>query len=295
MIASLLLAASLGQYPAYVRTRIDDTDPKSGCLYWKEGTTITWQASAAGNPETGDSVFTAFERSFATWEAQLESCATVRFTEGPKTQTRAVGYVGKGQDQNILVFREQDCGAVVPANDACKNDDSCGNKYDCWQHGAGALAITTTSYLPDSGKILDADVEFNNPRFTFTTVDAPPCIAPVFNQGCVASDVQNTLTHEIGHMLGLAHDPDPASTMYASADPGELKKRTLDPGTAQFVCDVYPPGQPSKQCGVKPVATPDSTGELDATLGNTPKGCGAAPGGLLLLGLLGWLRPRRNR
>ncbi len=285
MIASLLLAASLGQYPAYIRTRIDDNDPKSGCLYWKEGTTVTWQANSQGNPETGPSVFTAFEHAFATWEAQLEACATLRFTEGPQTDSRQVGYTGKGNDQNILLFRQKDCTGLVPSGDACVNDSSCGNKYDCWDHGAGALAITTTSFLPDSGKIVDADVELNTPNFTFTTVDSPPCVRPVFNQNCVASDVQNTVTHEIGHMLGLAHDPNPASTMYASADPGELKKRVLDTGTAQFPCDVYPPGSPSKQCGVRPV---------DQTLGSTPKGCTAAPGAVFLAVLLGLLARRRR-
>jgi len=284
MIASLLLAASLGQFPGYVRTRIDDTDPHSGCLYWKEDTTIVWKANSQGNPETGASVFTAFEAAFHTWETQLESCASLRFSEGPKTDSRFVGYKGDGTDENIIVFRQKDCTGLVPSGDSCSNDDSCGNKYDCWDHGAGALAITTTSYSPDSGKIFDADVEFNTPNFTFTTVDSPPCVRPDFNQTCVASDVQNTLTHEAGHMVGLAHDPNPDSTMYASADPGELKKRTLDQGTASFVCDVYPPGEPSKQCGIKPV---------DDLLGNTPKGCAAAPGAAWLLAVLLWL-PRRR-
>lgn len=282
MISALLLAASLGQFPGYVRTRIDDSDPQSGCLYWKENTTITWQANQQGNPETmpSGSEFTAFERSFATWQTVLESCASVRLTQGAMTATRYAGYKGDGKDQNVLLFRLQSCAAVVPQGDACSKDDSCGNKYDCWDHGAGALAITTTSYSPSSGKIFDADVEFNNPNFTFTTVDTPPCVRPNFNQQCVASDIQNTLTHEIGHMLGLAHDPNPISTMYASADPGELKKRMLDTGTAQFPCDVYPPGEPSRQCGVKPV---------DDLLGNTPKGCtqfGGALGWPLLVYLL---------
>lgn len=29
MISALLLAASLGQFPGYVRTRIDDSDPQA--------------------------------------------------------------------------------------------------------------------------------------------------------------------------------------------------------------------------------------------------------------------------
>ena len=39
-------------------------------------------------------------------------------------------------------------------------------------------------------------------------------------------DFQTVVTHEIGHALGLGHNPDPASTMYHSLLPG-LAKRTL--------------------------------------------------------------------
>jgi uncharacterized protein (TIGR03382 family) len=56
------------------------------------------------------------------------------------------------------------------------------------------------------------------------------------------------MTHEFGHFLGLAHSPDPASTMYLSEPLGETSKRVLDSGSKQFVCDVYPSGQASKDC-----------------------------------------------
>ena len=65
---------------------------------------------------------------------------------------------------------------------------------------------------------------------------------------CVANDVQNAATHELGHFLGLAHSPDPSSTMYASEPIGETSKRVLDSGSKQFICDVYPSGRPSQDC-----------------------------------------------
>ncbi len=73
-------------------------------------------------------------------------------------------------------------------------------------------------------------------------------------------DLQNTVTHEAGHFLGLAHpceaDPGTATangvpvcsghpemtsvTMFPSASPGEISKRTLAPDDVEGVCAIYP-------------------------------------------------------
>ena len=44
--------------------------------------------------------------------------------------------------------------------------------------------------------------------------------------------MQNVGTHEVGHVIGLAHvqDKDAMATMYPSAGKGEVKKQTLTPG-----------------------------------------------------------------
>ncbi|HVE87584.1 MAG TPA: matrixin family metalloprotease, partial [Myxococcales bacterium] len=110
-------------------------------------------------------------------------------------------------------------------------------------------------------------------------------------QSCVAFDIQNTITHEVGHFLGLAHDQDPESTMYFSASPGELKKRSLDPGTAQFVCDAYPRGLPSQPCTVRPLNANDPM--------PLSSGCSAVPGAVLAAAAAAavalWLPSRRRR
>jgi len=54
-------------------------------------------------------------------------------------------------------------------------------------------------------------------------------------------DYQNIATHEFGHALGLSH-PDSTcveETMYAYADYGETKKRTLNPGDIAGVNELY--------------------------------------------------------
>lgn len=274
--APLLVSLLLSQY---VRSHVDRDDPSSQCLWWKENSVIVIQQSSIGNPETpGETEYFAATAAFATWSQQLIACSSLRFEEHPRTDMRAIA----DDALTLVLFRQVDCDDVMPA---CRSPPSCGNDRDCWQHANGALAITTTTYDPNSGRISDSDIELNTPRFTFTSVDSPPCVPPIFNTNCVASDVQNTLTHEVGHVLGLGHSPDPNSTMSASAQPGETSKRSLDADSKQFVCDVYPEGRPSRLCVIP---------AYDGELGKAKAECGVLPGPALLALSLLLLRRRRS-
>jgi hypothetical protein len=139
-----------------------------------------------------------------------------------------------------------------------------------------------------TGRIYDADIELNATK-VLTAVDSPACPKPngPFTQSCIAFDIQNTMAHEVGHFMGLAHAPDPSSTMYFQAAPGELIKRNLDPDTAQFVCDVYAKGKVTDPGFIRSASSNDPL---------TPEGCMAAPGGLpLLLGLRALVRRARRK
>jgi len=103
-----------------------------------------------------------------------------------------------------------------------------------WTESANAIAITMTTFDCGSGQIYDADVILNDVGFSFTTDPQP---------GVAKADIQNTLTHEVGHVLGFDHDPDPSSVMYPDEPLGETKKRTLSPGDIEGVCAVYPLGK----------------------------------------------------
>jgi hypothetical protein len=282
VIGALLVGVTLAQY-----VRTTEKNDADKCLWWNERSTIVWAQSVDGNPETtGETEFTAMESAFSTWQAQLDLCGSLTFTQAPRTSLRTTGYVQGQVNQNVVLFRSKACAAAVPANDACWEDDDCGSVYDCWQFATAAIAMTTTSYDPATARILDADIELNAKSFIFTTVDEPICVAPVYSQSCVATDVQNTATHEIGHLLGLGHIATVAgSTMAARADPGETSKRVLDPGTRQFVCDVYPQGQPAKTCTIV---------QVDPVLTPVARGCSSVPGALFtLLALVGLARRRR--
>jgi hypothetical protein len=233
----------------YTRSRVDG--PNSQCLWWAEQTQISFHQNEKGNPETpGETEFGAIKKAYDSWQTQMNTCGNLAISEGQRTNSRDVGYIENKDNMNVVLFRQKNCSDVAPKTDKCWTDDNCGNAFDCWQHIPGAIALTTTSFNKESGRILDSDIELNTPNFIFSAVDAPPCIAPNFLVTCVATDIQNTLTHEVGHLLGLSHTDIPGSTMAPRAPGGEISKRDLDSFSKQFVCDVYPKGKPSRTCKI---------------------------------------------
>jgi len=245
--AALVVAASAKAGHAYVRT---ETQPGSGIyLFW--GTRgHSFQMDALGTPDVpGTSAFDAIRKSFATWSGA--ACSDLVFPEvlPLEQRDRRIGYFPDEYNRNLILFRTVRCDApgVVPAGDPCITEGGCNNKYDCWDRGSATIATTLTTFRVSTGQIFDADIEINdapntNGKFTFTTADAPACPpgAPIVN--CVSIDVQNTVTHEAGHTLGLAHSGDPTATMAASAPPGETSKRVLGTDDLNGICAIYPRG-----------------------------------------------------
>ena len=277
---ALGLAATLG----YVRTRTNDS---AHCLRWPEGSVVISQ-NGEGNPLLGDAGFQAVTRAWPTWAAQMEACGDLTLSEGPHSSSRMTGLPPEGSGENLVLFRTTLCSAVVDAGDPCTGTGTCGNVHDCWDHASGVLALTTVTFRATDGVIVLADVEFNAAQGFFTTVDSPPCTPPDESLACVVNDTQETATHEFGHVLGLDESPDPTSTMYGYASPGETSKRVLDTGSQQFVCDAYPKGGPSHDCLLPDGGVP-STGGC-----STAESRGAPVGLVALLGLL-FLGTRRRR
>lgn len=291
------LAAPGAGAQSFVRTAVPD---RSFCLVWNTREYV-YRLDSAGSLRTpGDTEFPAIEAAFDSWRALSQTCSDFAFTRGPDIQKPRVGYVKDGTNENVLTFREADCNDVVPPGDPCIDADTCPNVYACWEHGGATIALTTTTFSFRTGYILDADIEFNasdNGRgFLFTAVDSPPCAgAPATD--CVATDIQNTLTHELGHVVGLDHVKTLGSTMESAAMAGETHKRIIDAGSAAGFCSAYPPGLPPTQCGEDPNLGRHIQAVGQGT-GMSLSGCGAAPGSFVpaaaLVGLLA-LGRRRGR
>ncbi len=145
--------------------------------------------------------------------------------------------------------------------------------------GSDALAITLTSHDPATGRITGADILINAVRHRWTA------------EACEAEyDLQNVVTHEIGHFLGLAHEPvDTEATMYASSGRCERKKRDLAGDDIAAVAYVYGELPPP----YSPLVDQSSFG-CAAAAGSRHDG---VAGALVLLAalLLGWSWRRAQR
>ena len=268
---------------AYERASVNGSGP---WLFWATRG-HSFQIDVRGTPDASSAnAFDAVRKSFATWAAV--TCSDLSFSEqAPAATDRRVGYFVGETNRNLILWRQQSCASTVPAGDPCLTQGGCSNKYDCWDHDSTAIATTTTTSLTTTGEIVDADMELNDGGFAFTTGDGPTCNAGGPFVGCVAYDVQNTVTHEAGHFLGLAHSSDPTATMFAFAPIGEVNKRDLHADDLQGICDIYPKGKPtSVSPGVTPPGPTDPGG-----------GCASAPSAssweaLLLVAALGAFRRR---
>ena len=204
---------------------------------------------------------------------------------------REVGYVQGGTNRNVVVLRAHACDEVVGGDDPCWEDRSCADLYDCWDFPSRMIAVTITTFVQCTGRIVDADIEMNGAHFHFTTGDGPSCTKER-TPDCVDTDVRNTLVHEIGHMIGFDHSPLATSTMYAHAERGEIEKRDLDEDDRAGLCHVYPAGRRVRTCEVAPVEACGGAAEDAGT------GCGAAGGGFAwpdLVATLAWAGFRGRR
>ena len=153
------------------------------------------------------------------------------------------------------------------------------------------LALTTVTYSLDDGEIYDADLELNDgPDVELTTTDV-----------AVQFDLLSIVTHETGHMLGLAHSDVDGATMEIEYVMGDTSLRTLAPDDMAGICNAYPPGEigncdPTPRHGFKETCGPEVPEE----------GCGCAsaprktrPGWVAITiglgGLCGWRTDRRAR
>jgi hypothetical protein len=292
-LRAALWAAALSSalaVPAHAFKR-STAGPGGPCLFWASpGHSFMIDASATPDVSAADA-YDAVRRSFATWAGV--QCAHLTFSDqGLSTDpaNRKVGYVPGGNNINLVLWRTANCSSsgVVPAADPCLTQGTCGNNYDCWSHGDNVIAVTTTTFDRTTGQIFDADIELNdsNPvggsHYIFTTADCPAgsstCLCTgVQNAACAHYDVQNTVTHEAGHSIGLDHTTVPDATMFAFAPEGEEGKRILNQDDIDGVCAIYPNGEPTTCDGGAVVLADAGAPDAGRTAVSSGGGCGSAP------------------
>ena len=175
-----------------------------------------------------------------------------------------------------------------------------------------ALALTSVIASTKTGEIRDVDIEVNAHNFEWADLVTHTDLAT----DNIHQDLQNALTHEVGQLIGLDHtcyipsndvprptdsNGDPlvycsdataevrATTMFPSAEPGDVEKRTLAPDDLKALCETYPVGSDPMKC--EPLRD-DQQGGCSCAVG-TASGGGPALA-LLAAGIALGVRRRRR-
>jgi hypothetical protein len=159
-------------------------------LNWSSST-ISYNIHTAGSDDISDnSHIPAIEHAFQSWTDVNGSNITLN--RGSDTTSGSTGGGG-----HTVTFDETNSSGYFPS-------------------GSGIVAITPINYMLADGRITDADILFNGNQFTFSTDQTPGTF-----------DVQDVLTHEVGHFIGLDHSPVVSGTMWPYVSQTQWLHRSL--------------------------------------------------------------------
>jgi len=212
-VFSLCVAPSFG----FVRSRTADS---CSPIFWRQSCVYIQPDNAFVPDMARADVERIIQKSVTNWTARTTG-SFFKLNYLPASDSKSVTYK---DHLSVLVFRS---GAKFcrPASD--------GSMQVCYDQSAAA--ITTVSYInkqgdPDDGLIVDADIEFNAVDNQFVEIGKSLPASDGRNQ----TDLENTLTHELGHLMGLDH------TCRLSADPTCFAD---DQGQPRQTCDAIDRGR----------------------------------------------------
>lgn len=157
-----------------------------------------------------------------------------------------------------------------------------------WRFGRTVVAMTLSTYSRRSGVVRESDIHLN-------AVDHQWSVEEQADAG--RYDLQDVLTHEVGHFFGLGHEPAHSeATMFPTTPPGELTKRTLSrddlAGVAALKGEIQRRGPAAT---VLPPAREPKAGDIALRPGCAVGAVADGPPRAWLLLLLAWLFARRGR
>lgn len=230
------------------------TDSEGDVVRWTKPVRLVLEVSASDKLKEKDAA-AAITAAVAHLDARtpyLEVSVTVG--EG-----RPLGYTIGGENQNSILVLED------------------------WPYAEGTLAVTLVTLNARTNEMLDADIAFNAEDHDFKVMSE----GALRNDANHFDDVQNTVTHELGHVLGLMHSKTSEDlVMYPSAPPGELTKRQLKQDDLDGLLSLY---------GTAPagVAAAPST-EVEPAVGcSSTSGTASPVFAVLVLAALALARARR--
>jgi len=233
---------------AYVRAVTSLGTP----VWWRSPSiAITIYLGAPPPKMTLDEYWHASQMAAQAWGHGAIACTAL--TINISKEEVATAEVGFDRVNVIVLRRDSWCQPIDPADPA---------PPPCYP--ANAMAVTTLFKNKTTGEIVDADMEINAMSFAWADLVANPELA----DGRTA-DFQNTLTHELGHVIGLAHTcyssndgPTPlldntgkpeivcgssnvpasvtSSTMFPVVATSDTERRTLSPDDTLAACEIYP-------------------------------------------------------
>jgi MYXO-CTERM domain-containing protein len=221
----------------------------------------------------------------AAWSSGETSCTYLGLS---MTLSDEPGPVAVPVAQGAVVFRT-DRWCWFLDDGSCSTDPE-----DEATHQSTTLMLTTLATNTTTGQIVQASTEVNAVDVRWADLARHPEL-----QSAQASvhDLQNALTHELGHFIGLDHNcvvgvpkewpidntgqPAPScstalpsiieATMFYESAPGDLEKRTLAADDELALCDLYPAAHSPGRC-----VPPD--GKVHHPARGCACGVGPAPG-----------------
>jgi hypothetical protein len=230
-LVAAAIVGSVGHANACLTTTCAVKNPPASCvrdpatLCWLAGNPLQWKEACVsfsvdqrGIPTLGlgfvdtEAMVTS---SFALWPTA--SCEfgfpSISVKSAGALACSSVEYNQEGPNSNAVIFQTQK-----------------------WPHDPLAIGVTTVTFDPESGRLVDADMEVN-------------LVTAVLD----FADIRYVVAHEAGHFFGLDHSALEDALMFArSSFSQEGAPLALTPDDQNAICLAYPTARPVGACDFEP-------------------------------------------